>query len=124
MKRWINVLVLGLAIAFGAVAQAQEVSRKIEIKRDTRLGTVVLPKGEYDVKFVEGKEGEVLFLRGKHEVLKATYTIIKLEKDAENSAVISTANNDGSFNLKRIEFRGKSAALVFDNTVATAISKQ
>ena len=124
MKRWINVLVLGLAIVFGMVAQAQEVSRKIEIKRDTRLGTVVLPKGEYDVKFVEGKEGEVIFLRGKHEVLKATYTIMKLEKDAENSAVIFTANNDGSFNLKRIEFRGKSAALVFDNTVATAISKQ
>ena len=123
MKRWINVAVLGLAMVFSAVAQAQEVSRKVEIKRDTRLGTAVLPKGEYDVKFVEGKEGEVIFLKGKHEVLKATYTVVKLEKDAENSAVISTSNNDGSFNLKRIEFRGKSAALVFDNTVATAISK-
>jgi hypothetical protein len=123
MKRWINVAVLGLAMIFSAVAQAQEVSRKVEIKRDTRLGTAVLPKGEYDVKFVEGKEGEVVFLKGKHEVLKATYTVVKLEKDAENSAVISTSNNDGSFNLKRIEFRGKSAALVFDNTVATAISK-
>lgn len=123
MKRWINVVVLGLAIVFGAVAQAQEISRKIEIKRDTKLGTEVLPKGEYDVKFVEGKDGEVVFLRGKREVLKATYTIMKLEKDAENGAVVSTANNDGSFNLKRIEFRGKSAALVFDNTVATAISK-
>lgn len=123
MKRWINVAVLGLAMMFSAVAQAQEVSRKIEIKRDTRLGAEVLPKGEYDVKFVEGKEGEVIFLRGKHEVLKATYTVMNLEKDAENSAVISTSNTDGSFNLKRIEFRGKSAALVFDNTVATAISK-
>ncbi|HST20751.1 MAG TPA: hypothetical protein VLR90_06525 [Blastocatellia bacterium] len=123
MKRWINVAVLGLAMVFSVVAQAQEVSRKVEIKRDTRLGAEVLPKGEYDVKFVEGKEGEVIFLKGKHEVLKATYTVIKLEKDAENSAVISTSNNDGSFNLKRIEFRGKSAALVFDNTVATAISK-
>jgi hypothetical protein len=126
MKRWINVVVLGLAVMFGAAAttQAQEVSQKVEIKRDTRLGSEVLPKGEYDVKFVEGKEGEVVFLRGKREVLKATYTIIKLEKDAENGAVVSTANNDGSFNLKRIEFRGKSAALVFDNTVATAISKK
>lgn len=123
MKRWINVLVLGFAIVFGTVAQAQEISRKIEIKRDTRLGAEVLTKGEYDVKFVEGKEGEVIFLKGKREVLKATYTVIKLEKDAENSAVVSTANSDGSFNLKRIEFRGKSAALIFDNTVATAISK-
>ena len=123
MKRWINVVALGLAMVFSAVAQAQEVNHKVEIKRDTRLGTEVLPKGEYDVKFVEGKEGEVVFFRGKREVLKATYTVVKLDKDAENSAVVSTANNDGSFNLKRIEFRGKIAALVFDNTVATAISK-
>ena len=80
MKRWINVAVLGLAMMFSSVAQAQEVSRKVEIKRDTRLGTAVLPKGEYDVKFVEGKEGEVIFLKGKHEVLKATYTVAKLER--------------------------------------------
>src|SRR6185503_16190040 len=115
-------------IVFGAAVTmqvyAQEVSRTIAIKRDTRLGTEVLPKGEYDIRFVEGKEGEVVFLQGRREVLKATFTLTKLEKDAPNTAVVSSANDDGSFQLKRIEFRGKSAALVFDNTVATAVSKR
>lgn len=128
MKRRINVLVIGLAIMFCASVTmqvfAQEVSRAIAIKRDTRLGTQVLPKGEYDIRFVEGKEGEVVFMQGRREVFKATYTVTKLEKDAANTAVISSANDDGSFQLKRIEVKGKSAALVFDNTVATAISKK
>ena len=127
MKRGINVLAMGLAIVFGAAltmqAYAQEVSRAIVIKRDTRLGTELLPKGEYDIRFVEGKEGEVVFLQGKREVLKATFTVSKLDKDAPNTAIVSSANDDGSYQLKRIEFKGKTAALAFDNTVATAISK-
>jgi hypothetical protein len=127
MKRWINFLVLGLAVTFGAAATAQvyaqEVSRTIVIKRDTKLGAAVLPKGEYNVRFVEGKEGEVVFLQGKREVLKATFTLTKLDQEAVNSVVVSAANDDGSYQLRRIEFKGKNAALVFDNTVATAISK-
>ena len=127
MKRWINFLVLGLAVTFGtalaAQVYAQEVSRTIVIKRDTKLGAAVLPKGEYNVRFVEGKEGEVVFLQGKREVLKATFTLAKLDQEASNSVVVSAANDDGSYQLRRIEFKGKSAALVFDNTVATAISK-
>jgi len=127
MKRWINFLVLGLAVTFGAAlaaqAYAQEVNRTIVIKRDTKLGAAVLPKGEYNVRFAEGKEGEVIFLQGKREVLKATFTLTKLDQEASNSVVVSAANDDGSYQLKRIEFKGKGAALVFDNTVATAISK-
>jgi hypothetical protein len=37
--------------------------------------------------------------------------------------VVSTADADGSYQLKRIEFKGKGAALVFDNTVATSLAK-
>jgi hypothetical protein len=125
MKRMINAIALVMAIVFGATltmqAQAQEMSRTIEIKRDTRLGTEVLRKGEYSIRFVDGKDGEVVFMQGKREVLKATFTLTKLEKDAANAAVVSTLNDDGSYQLKRIELKGKSAALGFDNTVATAI---
>ena len=127
MKRGINAVVIGLALVFATAlamqAFAQEVSRAVAIKRDTRLGTELLPKGEYEIRFVEGKEGEVVFLQGRREVLKATFSVAKLEKDAPNSAVVSTLNDDGSYQLKRIEFKGKGSALVFDNTVATAISK-
>ena len=77
MKRMINSLVASLALVIGLAvmpASAQEVSRTIVIKRDTRLGAEVLPKGEYAVKFVDGQAGEIVFLRGKREVLKATFT--------------------------------------------------
>jgi hypothetical protein len=37
--------------------------------------------------------------------------------------VVSVADSDGSYQLKRIEFKGKSEALIFDNTVATSLMK-
>jgi hypothetical protein len=115
---------LALVIGMGLIpASAQEVSRTIIIKRDTRLGSEVLPKGEYAVKFVDGQAGEIVFLRGKREVLKATFTIAKVDQSPSGNMVVSTAESDGSYQLKRIEFKGKSAALVFDNTVATSLVK-
>jgi hypothetical protein len=127
MKKIMSVVALGLALMFGFAAtvqvSAQEVNRTITLRRDTKLGAETLPKGEYEIKFVDGKDGEVVFLHGKHEVLKATFTLAKLDKTPSDSVVVSTANDDGSFQLKRIEVKGKGAALVFDNTVAKLITK-
>jgi hypothetical protein len=124
MKRLISSLVAGLTLVLALAvvsAFAQEVSRKIVIKRDTKLGTEVLPKGEYAVKFVEGSAGEVIFLRGKNEVLKATFTSATIDQSPSGNMVVYTAESDGSYQLKRIEFKGKSSALVFDNTVAKTL---
>ena len=126
MKRFISSLVAGLTLALTmavVTASSQEVSRKIVIKRDTKLGSEVLPKGEYAVKFDEGKGGEVVFLRGKSEVLKATFAFAKTDQSPADNMVVSVADADGSFQLKRIEFKGKKAALIFDNTVATSLMK-
>jgi hypothetical protein len=116
-------LVLTLALGLAVVASAQEVGDKITIKRDTKLGSEVLAKGEYTLKFVDGDKGEVVFVQGKREVLKATYTVTKLDKEAANSVIVSTLGNDGSYLLKRIEFKGKNTAFVFENTVAKLIAK-
>jgi Mg-chelatase subunit ChlD len=126
MKRMINSIVAGLAlvIALAVVpASAQESSRTVVIKRDTKLGSEVLPKGEYAVKFVDGQSGEVVFLRGKREVLKATFVAAKIDQSPSGNMVVYVADSDGSYQLKRIEFKGKSTALVFDNTVATSLAK-
>jgi|GEM_PF-984619 len=127
MKKIMSVVALGLALVFGFAAtvqvSAQEVNRTITIRRDTKLGTELLPKGEYAIKFVDGKDGEVVFMQGRHEVLKATFTLAKLDKTPSDNVVVSSANDDGSFQLKRIEVKGKSAALVFENTVAKLITK-
>lgn len=125
MKRWITSLSVGLALIVGLAAApvfAQEISRSIVLKRDAKLGGQVLPKGEYSVKYAEGK-GELVILQGKREVLTATYKVTKLEKAPENNLVVYAQEDDGSFQLKRIEFKGKDSALVFENTVAKAISK-
>jgi hypothetical protein len=120
-------LVMGLFGAQSAIAQEagkQETSKSIVIQRDSKLGGEALARGEYAIKFVEGKEGELVFLKGKREVLKATYKVIQLDEAAAANSVVSTAEADGSYQLKRIEFKGKKGALVFDNTIARSIAKQ
>ena len=124
MKRFQMIaLVLAMALGMAVVASAQEATEKVTIKRDTKLGAEVLPKGEYTLRFVDGNKGEVVFVQGKREVLKATYSVAKLDKEAANSVVVSSLGNDGSFLLKRIEFKGKSTAFVFENAVANLVAK-
>ncbi len=124
MKRFISVgtLVLTLIVGFITVpALGQEVSKTILLKRDTKIGGLVLPKGEYDLRYVEGKD-ELVIAHGKKEVLTATYKITKLDKAAAVTSVIYSQEADGSYQLKRIEFRGRDAALTFDNTVANLVN--
>jgi hypothetical protein len=126
MKKFMGVVTLGLVMALGSAAtmpvSAQEVSRSIVLKRDAKVGDQVLPKGEYALRYVEGKD-ELVILRGKHEVLKATYKVAKLDKAATTTLVVYSQDTDGSFQLKRIEFGGKDSALVFENTIAKAIGR-
>jgi hypothetical protein len=125
MKRWINSLVVAMAMVVGlaaATAFAQEVNRSIVLKRDAKVGSQLLPKGEYAVKYVQGKD-ELVILQGKREVLTATYKVTKLDKAAANTSVVYSAEADGSFQLKRIEFKGNDSALVLENTVAKASGK-
>lgn len=125
MKRGINYLVLSLAMVVGLAAStafAQEVNRSIVLKRDAKVGEQVLPKGEYALKYSEGKD-ELVILQGKREIISATYKVTKLDKAAKDTLVIYSQEADGSFLLKRIEFKGKDSALVLENTVAKAITR-
>ncbi|HXG94854.1 MAG TPA: hypothetical protein VNN73_21120 [Blastocatellia bacterium] len=124
MKRFVISTILGLVLAFGAIGvSAQEISQKIVITRDSKLGGEPILKGEYIIKFEEGKDGELTLAKGNREVLKTTYKLAKLEKRAADNSVIFTLNADGSYRLKRIEFKGKDTALVFTDAIAKSISK-
>lgn len=118
MKRLVSSMILGLVFATGlAIASpvsAQEVSRTITITRDSKVGSQALVKGEYSVKFAEGKDGELVLLKGKKEVLKASYKVVKLDQAATDSSIAYSANADGSFRVKRIEFKGKNEAIAID----------
>lgn len=118
MKKLVSSIILGLVLATGLAivspVSAQEVNRTVTITRDSKVGSQALNKGEYSVKFAEGKDGELVVLKGKKEVLKASYKIAKLDQTATDNSVAYTANSDGSFRVKRIEFKGKNEAIVLD----------
>lgn len=126
MRKFIASTVIGLVLVMGLIAvpvSAQESSHKVFITRDSKIGGESVPKGDYVVKFVDGKDGELVLIKGKREILSATYRTTKLEKSAADNSVVFTQNGDGTFQLKRIEFKGKDTALVFENTMAKSISK-
>ena len=116
MKKLISSLIVGIIMATGLAvaspASAQEVSRTVTITRDSKLAGQTLTKGDYSIKFVEGKDGELVLLKGKKEVLKASYKWTKLTGPAGNNAIAYDAGSDGSFLVRRIEFKGKSEAIV------------
>jgi len=118
MKKLVSSIILGLVLATGLAiaspADAQEINRTITLMRDSKLGGQALVKGEYSVKFVEGKDGELVVLKGKKEILKASYKTVKLDKPAADTSVAYIANADGSFRVKRIEFKGKNEAIVIE----------
>ena len=118
MKRIVSFVISGLVLATGlAVASpvsAQEVNRTITITRDSKVGGQAVTKGEYSIKFAQGKDGELVLLRGKKEVLKAPYKVTKLAQPAADNSVSYTAAADGTYQVKRIEFKGKSEAIAFE----------
>jgi hypothetical protein len=118
MKRLASSLILVLVMATGLAvalpASAQEVSRTVTITRDSKLAGQAVIKGEYTIRFVEGKDGDLVLLKGKKEVLKAAYRVTKLAQAAADNAVAYATAADGSFQVKRFEFKGKIEAIVLD----------
>lgn len=125
MRKAFSVGILGLALIVGLVnvsVFAQKVNRSISLKRDAKIGEQALTKGEYEVKYVEGKD-ELVISQGSRDVLTATFKTAKLDKTPAVTSVFYSQEADGSFLLKRIEFKGKDTALVFENTVVRAINR-
>lgn len=118
MKRFVSSLILGLVMATGfAVAspvEAQEISRTITITRDSKLAGQSVSKGEYSIKFAEGKDGELVLFKGKKELFKAPYKVTKLDRPAADNSVAYSAAGDGSYQVKRFEFKGKTEAIAID----------
>lgn len=115
MRTRFNSYVIGLtmlaALLFGVSALGQEASKSITLNRDGKVDGQVLTKGSYNLKFDESKSGELVFLRGKKEVVKAAYDVVKLNAPASNTAIVFTVADDGSFQIKRIEFKGNDTAI-------------
>jgi hypothetical protein len=53
-------------------------------------------------------------MKGGKELVKVSYKLIDLDKDAANSVVVFAASDDGSLRVRRIEMKGSKTALQFD----------
>jgi hypothetical protein len=104
-------LALIVIVALVAAGQAQETTRSITIQRESKIGDRQISKGSYTVKFDEGKDGDLVFLKGSREVAKASYAITKLNQAASDTTVIYKAGSDGTLQVSRIEFKGSDMAL-------------
>jgi hypothetical protein len=102
-----------LAATLG-LAVAQETSESLVVSRDARLAGQELARGNYVVKFEAGKDGELLVLKGKKEMFKAPYKLMKLAERAPGTAVIYKAGSNGSYLISRLEFKGSDVAVVFE----------
>jgi hypothetical protein len=106
------VLVMGLG--FASLASGKEVKRSVTLNLDAKMGGQVLEKGTYTVKYIEGEDGEIVFLKGSREVVKLPYKSAKLSKSPSENAVVLKANSDGSYSIKRIEIKGTDIAISFE----------
>lgn len=104
------VLVLSVAFSgFGA-----DLTKSFTLTRDSRIKGQLLNKGSYTVKFSDDKEGELVLIQGKKEVLKVNYTFTQLNAAPEDNKVAYTVAEDGSYSVKRLEFKGMKSALVLE----------
>ena len=97
---------------------AQQVDKSITINRDGKVGDQTLAKGSYTIKFTEDKDGELVILKGKKEIAKAAYELTKLNEPARENAVAYTLGSDGTYQIKRIEFKGKNTAIELKGNTA------
>lgn len=121
VKSGFRYMVFALFIAIGLVAlpiHAQQVDKSITINRDGKVGEQPLAKGSYTIKFIEDKDGELVIFKGKKEIAKASYELSKLTEPSPDNAVTYTLGSDGSFQIKRIEFKGKNTAIELKGNTA------
>ena len=84
------------------------------IKRNAKIANQALSQGKYTIKFDDKKDGEAIVMKDGRELLKASYKITTLPKEAADNAVVYMATDDGGFKVRRIELKGMKAALQFE----------
>jgi hypothetical protein len=121
MKRFFSGMFLSLVLVFSLALSsfASDITKTFTLTRDSKIKGQHLPKGTYSVKFSGDKEGELVLMQGKKEVLRVPYKFTQLNESPGDDKVAYTVADDGSFTVKRIEFKGlKSAIVLEEGTIA------
>jgi NMD protein affecting ribosome stability and mRNA decay len=116
MKKIIGGLFLSFALVLSLAMSGfgGEITKSFTLTRDSKLDGATLAKGNYSVKFTDDKEGELVVMKGKNEVAKVKYRFLDLKESAPDNIVAYTLADDGTYRVKRIEFKGMKNAIVFE----------
>jgi hypothetical protein len=122
--RLLRVLCLSLCVvAFGSMSMAgsknsmgiHEVNN-VTFVAPVRIGTVLLPAGEYVVRHVMDQQDHIMVFKsvhGKNNEVKAKCTLVPLAKKADRSEEIYKINAKNERELQELVFRGDTSKHVF-----------
>jgi hypothetical protein len=118
--RFVKLLsVLFFALAVVAMAADNKLgvrdTNRVKFDSTVRIGSAVLPAGQYVVRHtMEGEEHVMVFTRehSKDEI-KVKCTLVPLERKAPQSHTVYTVNAENERILQEMVFRGETAKHVF-----------
>lgn len=116
--RVIGILVLFISVLAMASENKLGIHEVSHVRFDspTRIGSVVLPAGEYTVRHsMEGEEHVMAFQQasGKKEVFRVKCTLVQLPQKAEKNQSVYELTSSNEKVLRELVFRGDTAKHVF-----------
>lgn len=115
----LGVLFFALTVVAMAAENKLGIRDVNHVKFDStiRIGTAVLPAGEYTVRHtMQGEEHLMVFSRqGSKDEFKVKCTLVPLEKKAQQTHTVYSVNAANERVLQEMVFRGDTAKHVFSN---------
>lgn len=116
MKKTLSALVASfvLVLALASLHFAAEVTKSFTLTRDSKINGQAVNKGDYSIRYSDDKDGELILMKGKKEIVKSAYKLVPLSVAPSDDKVTYSVDDDGSFHVKRLEFKGFKAAISFE----------
>jgi hypothetical protein len=116
MKKTISAMVTSfvLVLSMSVSNIAADLTKSFTLTRDSKINGQAVNKGDYSVKYADDKDGELILLKGKKEVVKSAYKLVALSVAPSDDKITYSVDDDGSFHVKRLEFKGSKNAISFE----------
>jgi hypothetical protein len=112
--------VLGLAVLLATGAFASNKST-LNVQETVQVNGQQLPAGEYQIRWVgSGSDVQLIFMRGKKEVVKTPAKVVELEQTSQYDAAVVDRSNGAS--LTQVRFAGKKFALAIGGGETSSMS--
>ena len=116
MKGFKVLVIALLLLAFASTTMAADASKMdvgkswtLALYHPTRVGTALLPAGDYNVRHLkDGEQHFLVFKSAGKEIARVSCTMEQLPKKADKTSLIENTNGAGELVLMGIAFQGDS----------------